>query len=134
MTKPTQELLTFSFPGFCISMQKISLFHLFIFEIQSISEYHDHTCHNHFLTMPTPKIFKHILICMNLYQHAKNQLIPSVHFSNKVNFRVQRPNSQHPFLTIPNQKMFIQLLSFANLHQHTKNEAVSLIYFGEIPI
>ena len=28
-----------------------------------------------FLTMPTTKIFNHLLICMNLYQHAKNQLI-----------------------------------------------------------
>ena len=24
-----------------------------------------------FLTMPTPEIFKHLLIYMNLYQHAK---------------------------------------------------------------
>ena len=41
-----------------------------------------------FLTMPTPKIFKHLFICMNLYQHAKNQLIPSIHSRDTVNFRV----------------------------------------------
>ena len=29
--------------------------------------------------MPTPKISNHLLICVNLYQHAKNQLIPSIH-------------------------------------------------------
>ena len=28
-----------------------------------------------FLTTPTPKIFNVILICMNLYQHSKNQIM-----------------------------------------------------------
>ena len=49
-----------------------------------------------------PQMFKNLSICMNLYQHAKNWLIPS---SDTVNFRVQRQWS-HPFLAIPNQKMF----------------------------
>ena len=40
-----------------------------------------------FLNMPTPKIFKHLLICMNLYQHAKNQFIPFVHPPDMVNFQ-----------------------------------------------
>ena len=69
---------------------------------------------------------------MNLYQHAKNQLIPSVHSSDTVNFRVQRPDGSNPFLTMPNQKIFNQLLIFANLYQHAKNEAVSSICSGEI--
>ena len=41
--------------------------------------------------MSTPKIFNQLLICMNLYQHAKNQLDPSVHSYDTVNFRIQRP-------------------------------------------
>ena len=71
------------------------------------------------LTLPSTKIFKHILICMNLYQHEKNHLIPSVHSSDRVNFGVHRSNWPHPFLTMPNQKICV------NLHQHEKNEAVS---------
>ena len=60
-------------------MQKTSLFHLFRLQLQSILESRHMTGHP-FLTMPTPKIFKHLLICMNLHQYAKNQLIPSVPF------------------------------------------------------
>ena len=44
------------------------------------------------LAMPTPNIFKHLLIWMNLYQHAKNQLIPCIHSSDTGNFRVQKPD------------------------------------------
>ena len=32
-----------------------------------------------FLNMSTPKTLNHLFICMNLYQHAKNDLIPSAH-------------------------------------------------------
>ena len=59
-------------------------------------------------------------------------LIPSVHSSDTINFRVQRPDWPHPFLNLPNQKNFNQLLIFMNLHQHAKNEAVSLLCSGEI--
>ena len=78
------------------------------------------------LTLPSTKIFKHILICMNLYKHEKNHLIPSVHSSDRVNFGVHRSNWPHPFLTMPNQKICV------NLHQHEKNEAVSWICSGKI--
>ena len=57
--------------------------------------------------------------CMN-YQHAKNQLIPTVHFWDTVNFRVQRTYWSHTFLTIPNQNIFDQILIFLNLYQHAK--------------
>ena len=77
-----------------------------------------------FLTMPTPNIFNHFLIfCMNLYQNAKNQLIPSVHSGETwetTNIRVHRPDWPNPFLTMLNQKNFNQLLSFVNLYQHIK--------------
>ena len=74
-----------------------------------------------FLTMLTTKLFNHLLVCVNLCQHAKNQLIPSVHSGDTVNFRVQRPDWPHPFLTIPNQKIFDQLLIFVNLYQQEQN-------------
>ena len=45
-----------------------------------------------FLTMLTPKIFNHLLICVKLYQHAKNQLITSVLPWDTVSFTVQRPD------------------------------------------
>ena len=64
-----------------------------------------------FFTMPTPKIFSHLLICMK--QHAKNQLIPSLHSWDTVNFRVQRPDWPNPFLTMPNQK-FSNTTNFYN--------------------
>ena len=81
-----------------------------------------------FLAMsPTCKIFNHVFICINLYQHAKNQLIPLFHSSDTVNFRVQRPNWPYLFLTMPNQKIFSQFLIFVNLYQHAKNEAISSI-------
>ena len=68
-------------------MQKISLFYLFILQIESILG----SCHDWplpFLTKPTSKIFNILLICMNLYLHPKNQLI----LKDTVNFIVQRPD------------------------------------------
>ena len=52
-------------------MQKISLFHLFISEIQSILESHDQTGN-------TQNIFDQLLNLMNLYQHSKNEAILSI--------------------------------------------------------
>ena len=72
------------------------------------------------LTIPTFKIF---LKLSNLHEfvpackkHVKKQLIPSVHSSDKFNFRVQRENWPHLFLTMTNQKIVNQLLTFVNLH------------------
>ena len=50
-------------------MQKISLFNLFIIELQSILESHDQTGH------APLKIFYQLLIYVNLHEHAKNQAI-----------------------------------------------------------
>ena len=54
-------------------------------------------------------------------QHAKNQLIPSVHSEDTVNFRDQRPDWSHPFLTIPNQEFLNQLLNFVQRNGLFKN-------------
>ena len=62
----------------------------------------------------------------------KNRLIPSVHFGDTINYRVQRPDWPDPFLTILNQKFFDQLLIFMNLYKHAKNYAVSSICFREM--
>ena len=110
-------------------MQKISSFHLFILQIQSILKSRHQTSHNH-CSPCSPQICNHLLICANLYQPAKNLLIPPVYSWDTVNFRDHRPDWLHPFLTMPNQKYFDQL--FINLYQHAKNEAVSWIYSGEI--
>ena len=83
-----------------------------------------------FLKMPTPNIFNHVLICMNLYQHVKNQLTSSVHSSDALNFWLQRPDWPYPFLTMPYQKTFNQLLIFVNLYQHAKNKPVSSFALG----
>ena len=42
-------------------MQKISLFHLFILQIESILESKHMTGYIHYLTTPTPKILKNLL-------------------------------------------------------------------------
>ena len=60
------------------------------------------------LTMPTPKKFNQLLIFMNLYQHAKNQFIPSVHSSDTVSFKVPSYDWPHAFLTMPSPKTFSQ--------------------------
>ena len=43
----------------CINIQKISLFHLFIPQIQSILESHRHTSHTHFWAYSKTPIFDH---------------------------------------------------------------------------
>ena len=68
-------------------MQKITLYHLFLIEIQSILESITR------LTTPIfdhghPKNFQATVTCMNLYQHAENWLITSVDFSDTVSLRV----------------------------------------------
>ena len=52
------------------------------------------------------KIFDQLLIFVNLYQHAKNQFIPSVHSSDTVNFKVPSHDWPHSFLTMPTPKTF----------------------------
>ena len=63
-------------------MQKISSFHLFILEIESILESWDKIGHTPFVTMANHKDFDQLLIFVNLYQHAKNQAICSEEMVN----------------------------------------------------
>ena len=73
-------------------MQKISLFHQFSFEIQSISESRNENGHTY--------IFDWLLIFVNLYQNAKNQFIISVNSSDTVSFRVLSHDWPHSSLTM----------------------------------
>ena len=77
--------------------------------------------------MITQKIFDQLLLFVITYQHAKNQFIPSVHSSDKVNFRVQSPDWPHPFFTMLTSKIFNHLLICVKLYQHAKNQLVRLV-------
>ena len=60
-----------------ISIQKVSSIHKFIHKIKQILGSHELEVMSIFEHAHT-KIFNHLLICMNLYERAKNQLILSV--------------------------------------------------------
>ena len=80
-----------------------------ILQIQSILEScqeTERTCS--FLTMLTWKIFNH-LICVKLYQLAKNQSTRSFHSLDVVNFRVHTRDWPCTFSTMLNLKLFDQL-------------------------
>ena len=61
-----------------------------------------------FLTSSTKKLINQLLAFLNLYQHAKSQLIPFVCFWDTVIFIAHRKGCQHPFLTLSKQKTFKQ--------------------------
>ena len=62
---------------------------------------------------------------MNLYQHAKNQFIPSVHCSDTVSFKVPSHDLPHQFLIMPTSKTF--KLIFMKLYQHAKRSWIPLV-------
>ena len=78
-----------------------------------------------------PKIFNHLLICVNLCQHVKTQLISFVHSWDTASFRVQGPDWPNPCFDHAQLKIFKLLLIFVNLYQHAKNQPASSIYSGE---
>ena len=64
-------------------MQKISSFHLFIFE--TILESRDQSGPDPFLTMLTQTFFDQLLIYVNLHRHAKKQTISLICSGNMIN-------------------------------------------------
>ena len=68
--------------NYCImvSMHIISSIHIFTLKIPQILGSHP------FMTRPTQKLLNQLLAFMNLYQHAKNQSIQSVHFLRYTQF------------------------------------------------
>ena len=65
---------------------------------------------------------------MILYQHAKNQFIPSPYLSVRVNFRVRSPDWLHPFLPMPTPNIFNYLLICINLYQHAKHQLIPPVH------
>ena len=65
-----------------------------------------------FLTMFTPKIFNHLLICVNLYQHAKNQLIPSLRQSQLQSPETNWPNSYFDHAQTKNVRAIFNFCEF----------------------
>ena len=80
----------------------------------SVLESSDQIGHTHFWPCPHKKVFDQRLIFVNLYQHVKNQFIPSVHSSDTANFRVLSPDWTHPFLTMLTPKIFNQIIPFVH--------------------
>ena len=83
------------------------------------------------LITSTPKSLKLLSAFLNLYEHAKNQFIPSTNSWDKVNFIVLWPGWPHPPLTMTTPEFFDQLLIYVNLCQCVKNQAISLICSGK---
>ena len=81
--------------------------------------------------MPTQKSLNQLLASLDLYQHAKNQLIPSVRIWYTVNFRVRWWDWPHLFLNMPTQKIFDQLLIFVNLYKHAKNQFILYVHSSD---
>ena len=68
-------------------MQKVTLFYLFILEIQSILETHTN--------------FDQLLITMNLYLNAKNQTISLICSKDIDDLKILQPNCLRVFRLIP---------------------------------
>ena len=76
--------------NFCesVSTCKKSFYSIFFFKYSLLKLASPNmTGHTHFWPCQPLKVSITVLICMNLFQHAQNQLIPSAH---TVNFRVLR--------------------------------------------
>ena len=96
-------------------MQKISLFHLFTLQIQSI-----------FYHVNPKKLGEIVAAC----KKSGNSICSFLRY--KVNLESRDQIGHRHILTMPNQKRFKQLSIFVNLYQHAKNEAVSSTCSGEI--
>ena len=76
--------------------------------------------HIHFWQIPIQNIFDQLLIFVIIYQHAKNQLISSVHSSDTVNFR------DLSSLAMLNPKFSITFC--VKLYQHAKNHLTPSVH------
>ena len=74
-----------------------------------------------FLTMPTQTFSDQLLIFVNLYPYAKNQVTPSDHSLDTVIFKVPSHGWLHPILTMPAPTIFMKL------YQHAKNKLIPLV-------
>ena len=63
--------------------------------------------------------------CYDSASTCKNQFIPFVHSSDRVNFRVPSHDCPNPFWTTPTPKIFNVLLTCMDLYQHAKKSVNS---------
>ena len=108
-------------------MQKISLFHLFIFEIKSTLESRDQTGHMHFWPCPPNKFLTSFNFCESVSTCKK-----SVHsiwsFYRYNQFYNPVMGLATPILTTSTFNIFSQLLICMNLYQYTKNKLFPSIH------
>ena len=99
--------------------KKISLFHLFIYEMQPILESYELSSQTH-LSMLTPKIFCQLLIVINLYQYAKNQAISSIYSGVIVNLKILQSDWLGAFWPICQERDYFQTWNlFRNIASNT---------------
>ena len=77
-----------------------------------------------FLTMPTPKTFNHLLVCISLYQHAKNMFILQIQSI----LESCHQTGFNTFLTMSTPKYFCHLFISMNLYQHVKSRLIPLLH------
>ena len=78
-----------------------------------------------FFTMSSQKFFDQLLIFVNLYQHAKNQFIPSVHSQIQPILKSHNMTGHTHFWTSQPPKTF--KLIFMKLYQYAKNKLIPLV-------
>ena len=90
-------------------MQKTSLFHLLVLQIQSILESCHQTGHTHFWPWPPPQ-----KVPITFWFPACKTTVNSISLVHTLKFRVQRPDWPYLLLTMPNQNIFDQLCEFVS--------------------
>ena len=114
-------------------MQKISSFHQFILVIQPILEFCGQTGKNPFLTMPIQKYFDQLLIYVNLYQHAKNQVISLICSGDMVDQKILQSDQLRTFWPISQEPEFSQIWDLCrnttnNINFHYRTSSVKISY------
>ena len=114
-------------------MKKISLFHLFNFEIQSILVSHDQTGQIHFWPCPHKKFWSTSNFCESVSTSKKSvySICYSICHSVTDNFRVLSHDWPHASLTRPTPKIFNHLLFCMIFHQHAKYQVIASVYFWD---
>ena len=75
------------------------------------------------------RFFPKPLALLNLYQHGKNQLIPSINSWDTADFGVLRPKRPHPFPTNTMQKSLKGTFNFPEFLSTHKKSAYSIDCF-----
>ena len=104
-------------------MQSISLFHLFISKIQSILKSMTRFTTPTFVYAHPKKLLSAFNFCES-ESTCKELVIPSVHSSDTVSFRVPSPDWPNPFLKMRISKIFSRFFACVKLYQHAKNHLI----------